>query len=95
MAASKRAPSLSALEAQKAELNDKIRKLKRQQKRDERATEKERFATLGNALARELEENHDLADQLEPLINARVTKASERRLLGLPSLTRRTDKVGK
>ncbi len=84
----KRASSLDTLERKKAELAAQIKELKRQERKEQALIEKQRFAIIGRALAKELCENHELATQMEPIIAARVTKPSERKLLGLPPLAK-------
>lgn len=82
-----RKPNISKLEAKKAALNAQIKALKREERREQLALERKRYAILGRALAKELAENEQLAAQLEPVLNSRVTKAPERALLGLSPLS--------
>ncbi len=84
-------PQLSALEklrkkeaAQKAEIKD-VQKAASAEKRE---IDKKRAAIISIALAAEMQENQELANQLEPIILRRVTKVRDRNLLGLPALTK-------
>lgn len=90
MASPGRTPSLDKLEAERKALDAKIKAARRAEKRAQAETEKQRFAIIGAAIARELAENKGLLAQLQPVIERRVTKASERRLLGLEPLPRPT-----
>lgn len=78
-------PSLDKLEAERKALDAKIRAARTAQKRAHANTEKRRFAIIGTAIAQELAENEDLLAQLQPVIERRVTKTVDRRLLGLPA----------
>lgn len=89
MAKRGRKPSLSKLEAQRKELDDKIKAAKKAERKAAAELETQRFAIIGAAIARELAENEELSKQLEPLINKRVTKAAERRFLGLEPLRKK------
>lgn len=86
MAKRGRRPSLDKLEAQRKELAAKIRAAKKEEKAAAAEVEQKRFAIIGMAIAKELAANESLARELEPLINKRVTKAAERRFLGLEPL---------
>ena len=81
-----RRPNLEKLEAKQAELAEQIKAAKREERRREAELERQRYQILGRALAKELVENEALAAQLEPVLNARITKARERVLMGLPAL---------
>lgn len=78
-------PSLDKLEAERKALDAKIRAARTVQKRAQANAEKRRFAIIGTAIAQELAENEDLLAQLQPVIERRVTKTADRRLLGLPA----------
>ncbi len=94
MAKRGRKPTLTKLQEKQAELAEQIKELKREERREQVALERQRFAILGRALARELAENPDLAEKLDPLINARVTKVRERQILGLAPLTKSPPAAG-
>lgn len=89
MAARGRRPNLSKLEEQRKAIDDRIKAARKAAKQAANATESQRFAIIGRAIAAELQENKDLARQLEPLINKRVTRASERKFLGLEPLPKK------
>lgn len=82
--------SLSKLEQQRADLDAKIRAEKRKERKRQADDERQRYRILGRAVAKEIAENESLALQLEPVLNARITKASERRFLGLPPIQKST-----
>ncbi|MEM1350031.1 MAG: hypothetical protein AAGI01_15830 [Myxococcota bacterium] len=82
-----RKPTLAKLQEKQAELAAQIKEIKRQERRDQLELERKRYLILGRALAKELAENDALAAQLDPVLNARITKPRERDLMGLPPLT--------
>lgn len=88
MAKRGRKTSLSKLEEQRKSLDERIKAAKKDEQAAQTALRKKRFAIIGSAVAAELEENEALARQLEPVINKRITRASDRKLLGLPPLTK-------
>ncbi len=89
-----RKDTLTKLQEKQAALAEQIKQAKRDERKQALADERKRFAILGQALGKELAENEELAAQLEPLINARVTKASERKFLGLEPLKPSTPSAG-
>ncbi len=90
MAKRGRRPSLDKLEAQRKDLATKIRAAKKEERQAAAEVEQQRFAIIGSAIAEELAENDVLARELEPLINKRVTKAADRRFLGLEPLPKKS-----
>ncbi len=86
MATRGRKPDLSKLETKRKEIDAQIKAVKKAERDAAAEVEKQRFAIIGSAIAAELSVNEELAHQLEPLINKRVTKAADRRFLGLPPL---------
>ncbi len=90
MAKRGRKPSLVKLEEQRKVLNDRIKSAKRDERKAVVELERERYAIIGRAIAKELAENHDLAAQMEPIINARVTRAVDRKFLGLEPLPKKS-----
>lgn len=81
-----RKPKLAKLEEQQAALAAKIKAEKRAERKRQLEVERQQYLVLGRALAKELAENEELSTALEPILNARVTKPSERKLLGLEPL---------
>lgn len=86
--------SLSKLEEKQAVLAAEIKELKRQERKERTALEKERYSIMGRALAKELAHNPTLADQLEPVLDRRVTNARERKIVGLQPLSSQTPSAG-
>lgn len=89
-----RKPSLTKLQEKHAKLAAQIRAAKRAERQHELKLERQRYAIIGQALAKELAENSDLAAELEPVINRRVTKAKDRAFLDLPPLQKKTPSAG-
>lgn len=94
MAKRGRKPSLSKLEEQRKAIDDRIKAAKKEERQAAAELETQRFAIIGAAIARELAENEELSKQLEPLINKRVTKAADRRFLGLDPLPKKSAASG-
>ena len=89
-----RRPDLTKLQERKAELDAQIKAVKREQREEQLALERERFSVLGRALAKALADDEQLARSLEPIINAHVTKARDRKLLNLPPLAGSSPSAG-
>ena len=84
-------PQLSALEKlreKEAALKAEIKDAQKAATAEKREIDKQRAAIIGIALAAEMQENQELAKQLEPTVLRRVTKVRDRNLLGLPALTK-------
>lgn len=83
---------LDKLLKQQEELKAQIKEAKAKKRRLEMAEKKERCRIMGAALLDILEENSDLAAQIEPLIEDKVTKDKDRQILGLDPLPKPDDK---
>jgi hypothetical protein len=83
-----KAPSLDKLREKEAELKAQIRDAKKAARAEKLKIDKQRAAIIGEALASEMHDNQELAKQLEPIILRRVTKVRDRKLLGLPPISK-------
>ncbi len=84
-------PQLSALEKlreKEAALKAEIKDAQKAATAEKREIDKQRAAIIGIALAAEMQENQELAKQLESTVLRRVTKVRDRNLLGLPALAK-------
>ena len=81
-----RTPKLEKLRQQQADLRAQIKDAEKAEKRKEAERHLLRCTIIGSALVDAMRDDETLAAQLEPIINKRVVKVKERRMIGLPPL---------
>ena len=78
-----RTVSLEKLREREAALKQQIKEAGAVEARREEELNGERSTLIGAALVAEMKGNEDLAAQLAPVIDRHITKAKDRKLLGL------------